>query len=71
MTQVIAHFKIEQKAEMYEKLDAAVGAAQRDAFADGARGVLVTRHDFDHFSIALSTEVPFGLVYEDDQVLRN
>ena len=71
MTQIIADFKVEQKAELYEKLDAAVGAAQRDALADGARGVLVTRHNFDHFSIALSPDVPFGLVYEDDQVPRN
>lgn len=70
MTHVIAEFKVEQKVELYEKLDAAVAVAQTNALADGRLGVLVTRHDFGHFSVALSSNVPFGLVHEDDQVCR-
>lgn len=70
MSQVIADFKVKQKAELHEKLDAAVAAAQTDALVDGRHGVLVTRHDFDRFSVALSPDVPFGLILEDDQVRR-
>ena len=71
MMLVIADFKVEHKTELYEKLDAAVAAAQSHALADGRHGVLVTRHDFGHFSVALSPDVPFGLIYEDDQTLAS
>ncbi|MDR7083379.1 hypothetical protein J2X01_002673 [Arthrobacter ginsengisoli] len=68
---VISDFRVKDKAELHEKLDAAVTAAQSDALADGAGGVLVTRHDFSHFSVTLSPDVPFGLIHEDDQASRN
>lgn len=69
--QMIADFRIEYKSEMDEKLNAAVAAARSAAFADQSGGVLVTRHDFDHFSVGLSPEVPFGLTREHDHVRRN
>ena len=69
MMQDIAEFKVERKIELYEKLDSAVAAAHA-ALAQRRLGVLVTRHDFGHFSVALSSSVPFGLVHEDDQIRR-
>jgi hypothetical protein len=72
MNQVIADFRVESRTEMDEKLDAAAAAAARiEAFSGQTRGVLVTRHDFDRFSIALSPDVPFGLIREHDHVRRN
>lgn len=67
---VVADFFVEYKAEMDEKLHAAVSAACSDASADRTRGVLITRHDFCHFSVALSPEVPFGLIHEQDLARR-
>jgi hypothetical protein len=71
MMHVISDFRVKDKAELYEKLDAAVAAALGDALTGGMHGVLVTRHDFCHFSVALSPNVPFGLIREDDQASRN
>lgn len=76
---VISDFRVQRKAELYQKLDAAVTAAQIHALVDGANGVLVTRHDFNHFSVALSPNVLFGLspnvlfglIHEDDLARRN
>jgi hypothetical protein len=70
MMQVISDFRVKDKAELYKKLDAALAAPQADAFGDGTHGVLVTRHDFSHFSVALSPNVPFGLIREEDKARR-
>lgn len=51
---VVADFRIECKAEMDGRLDAAVAAARTDALTNGTHGLLVTRHDLDHFSMALT-----------------
>lgn len=68
---IVANFRVGCKAEMDEKLDSAVAAARREAFVDRTLGVLVTRHDFGQFSVALSPAVPFGLIREPDHVCRN
>jgi hypothetical protein len=70
MVHSIFSFRVKDKAELYEMLEVAVAAAQDDAFASRKHGILVTRHDFGHFSVALSTNVPFGLIREDDQAKR-
>lgn len=49
----------------------AVVAARTDASANGTHGILVTRHDFGHFSVSLSADVPYGLIHEHDLALRN
>lgn len=67
--QVIADIRIEHKSELFDKLDAVVAAAYADAAAH-RRGILVTRHDFDHFTVALSPCIPFGITEEDDHVRR-
>ena len=64
---VIDEFHVRNKAEMYERLEAGIAVARNHALADGTCGLLVTRHEFDRFSIALSPAVPFGLVSEVDK----
>lgn len=68
--QVIADIKVQHKAELYEKLDAVITAAYADSVVH-QRGVLVTRHQFDHFTVALSPNIPFGIIHENDQVRRS
>jgi hypothetical protein len=68
---VIADFIANNKTERDEKLDMAVASARIDASTDGTRGILVTRHDFSHFSVSLSPNVPFGLTHEHDCAGRN
>jgi hypothetical protein len=68
---IIADFRVEDATEIQDKLDAAVGAAKQQAVIDSIGGILVTRHDFDHFSVSLSHDVPFGFTLEQDHVSRN
>jgi hypothetical protein len=68
---VVAEFRVKDKADVDENLDAAAVAALSDSYIDGTCGVLVTRHDFGHFSLALSPDVPFGLIHEHDFARRN
>lgn len=49
---------------MYRQLDAAVAAAQELAMRERRRGILVTRHAPDTFTVELSANVPFGLTIE-------
>ncbi|MBT8159594.1 MULTISPECIES: hypothetical protein [Arthrobacter] len=67
--QIIADIKIQHKAELYEKLDAVIAAGYAGSAAH-RRGVLVTRRDFDHFTVALSPTIPFGIIHEKDQARR-
>jgi hypothetical protein len=47
-------------------LDFEASAAQAVAVARGEGGVVVTRHDGQHFTIEITPEVPFGLTWERD-----
>lgn len=67
---LIADIRIQHKAELYEKLNAAVAAAHGDALGNRRHGVLVTRHDYVHFSVFLTSEVPYGLTREHDERWR-
>lgn len=67
---IIADFHVEGATEIDEKLNAAVGAAKQLAVRS-TRGVLVTRHDFDHYSVSLSHDVPYGFTFEQDHLRRN
>lgn len=69
--QKIAEFRVSSRTEMERKLEIAVGEAFHRARVDGTRGVLLTRHGFDHFSVSLCPNVPFGSLHEDDQVTLN
>jgi hypothetical protein len=52
------------RASMELQLDEAVAAARSMATHDKRRGILVTRHDYHSFTIALSEAVPFGVTRE-------
>jgi hypothetical protein len=52
------------RASMERRLDEAVTIARACAMQEGRQGILVTRHDFDSFTVALSDAVPFGLTRE-------
>lgn len=67
--QIIADIKVQHRAELNERLDTAIAAAHAEA-STNCRGVLVTRHDFDHYTVALSPTIPFGVIHEVDQARR-
>jgi hypothetical protein len=67
----IADFHVQSKNERDDKLNAAIAAARKISPGNGNRGILVTRHNFSHFSVALSPDVPFGLIVEHDNARRN
>jgi hypothetical protein len=62
----IADFVVTSLEERDLHLDRAIDTAQVLASVDVKLGVLVTRHDFRRFSVALTPEVPYGLIKERD-----
>lgn len=52
------------RVSMERRLDDAVAMAMNQAMQPGRRGILVTRHSYDFFTVALSHDVPFGLTRE-------
>lgn len=52
------------RADMERQLDEAVTVARKRAMYDRRQGILVTRHDYDSFTVALTDAVPFGLTRE-------
>ncbi|AMB39039.1 hypothetical protein IG195_06295 [Arthrobacter sp. TES] len=69
--QILTEIRVNQPTEIDEKLEAAVRAAHEDARTKGKHGVLVIRRSFEHYSVLLSPDVPFGQTYERDQAMRN
>lgn len=67
---VIAEFRVKSADEAATRVSEAVALAELEAYAEQTRGVLVTRHDFDLFSVALSSLVPFGVTAEHDSAGR-
>ncbi|QOD05590.1 hypothetical protein IDT60_17405 [Pseudarthrobacter sp. BIM B-2242] len=63
---LIADFVVATPEERDSKLDRAVSAARTLASIDARLGILVTRHDFWRFSVALSADIPFGQIQECD-----
>lgn len=55
---------VTDRASMERQLDEAVAIAMTRAMQEGRQGILVTRHHFDSFIVALSDAVPFGQTYE-------
>jgi hypothetical protein len=56
--------KVSDRASMDDQLDRAVALARSCAMQEKRRGVLVTRHDFNRFSVELSDGVPYGFTRE-------
>jgi hypothetical protein len=63
---VVAEFRVQSASEAAMRVSEAVALAELQAYAEQTRGVLVTRHGFDAFSVSLSSMVPFGLTIERD-----
>lgn len=63
---LIADFVVATLEERDFELDRALSAAQSLASMDARLGVLVTRHDFWRFSVALTADVPYGQIRECD-----
>jgi hypothetical protein len=51
---------VADRASMERQLDQAVSAAKTEAMIERRRGILVTRHGVQSFSVTLSDAVPFG-----------
>jgi hypothetical protein len=58
--------RITHRKELENELDRAVEGAIRKALKNPGRGVLVTRHDRQTFTVELSHEVPHGTISEFD-----
>jgi hypothetical protein len=52
------------RASMEFQLNEAVAVAEAKALREGCRGILVTQHDGNSFTVDLSHDVPFGLTRE-------
>jgi hypothetical protein len=63
--EIVTDFRIKDKHTLDKQLNAAVETAIQLAHPQ-RKGVLVTRHDASRFSVTVTTEVPFGLIYEHD-----
>ncbi len=55
---------VTNRANMEHQLDEAVRAAMTMATQERRQGILVTRHDHELFTVALSDSVPYGLTLE-------
>lgn len=68
---LIADFVVKTVEERNYELNRALGTAIFKASIDRKLGVLVTRHDFCRFSVALTATVPYGIIHERDRVWGN
>lgn len=67
--EIVTDFRIKDKQTLDKQLNAAVEMAIHRALPQ-RKGVLVTRHDASRFTVTVTTEVPFGLIYEHDHSAR-
>jgi hypothetical protein len=54
-------------SELAAAVDTALTFVENMAVAQGMHGVLLTRHDYQRFTLEVSPEVPFGLTIERDK----
>lgn len=57
--------KVTDRDSLENQLNAAVSALHERAMGERRRGILVTRHSANEFTVALSDSVPFGLTQEN------
>lgn len=67
---LIADFVVTTVQERDFELDRTLSTAKFRASMDRKLGIIVTRHDFCRFSIALTADVPCGTFQERDQAHR-
>lgn len=70
MQKLIADFSVRDHADKENKLALALESAIHAAKVDKNQGVLVTRHAYDQFTVALSSNVPYGHTHELDLCSR-
>lgn len=66
MQQLISEIVIMDPTTRDTELNTAVKIAAELAAQEKLYGILVTRHDLSRFTVALSSDVPFGLIHEHD-----
>ncbi|TLM88267.1 hypothetical protein [Pseudarthrobacter sp. NamE5] len=64
---LIADFVVTTVRERDYELDRALTTAKFRASMDRKLGIVLTRHDFCRFSVALTADVPYGTIQERDQ----
>ncbi|MDP9933779.1 hypothetical protein J2T11_000103 [Paenarthrobacter nicotinovorans] len=57
-------FTAQTRSAMEQRLIDAHEEAQKQALRHGSKGILITRHSVNHFTVALTESVPFGLTRE-------
>jgi hypothetical protein len=66
MQRIIAGLHVQNPADKETQLTLALRAAIKAAKAEKTCGVLVTRHHYAKFTVALSPTVPYGQTHELD-----
>jgi len=64
ITDLAIEFTAADRASMERQLEDAVDRARTQAMRERRKGILVTRHTYDSFTVSLSETVPFGLTRE-------
>jgi hypothetical protein len=67
---LIADFVVATVQERDFELDRALTTAKFRASMGRKLGIVVTRHDFCRYSVALTADVPHGTIQERDQAHR-
>ncbi len=58
------HVEANDPSALDEELSKAADMARQQAVHEGQNGVLVTRHGYTSFTVAISPDVPFGQTHE-------
>jgi hypothetical protein len=66
-TAEVLEVKVDTAQQLEERLNAAVRNLQDVATRTGAHGILVTRLNPGHYTVALSDSVPFGVTREQSR----
>jgi hypothetical protein len=66
MERIIADLVVRDAADREAQLKSALGVAIQEASLDKVCGVLLTRHHYARFTVALSPNVPYGQTFELD-----
>lgn len=66
MRQIFTEIIVTDASRRDTELNTAVTAALELAAQDKRCGILVTRHEFSRFTVALTPDVPFGVIHEHD-----
>ncbi|MDQ0029907.1 hypothetical protein J2S89_001729 [Arthrobacter bambusae] len=66
MQSVVAELEVENSTDAEAQLSLALGSAISAARSERNCGVLVTRHQYTRFTVALSSTVPYGETRELD-----